>query len=203
MEDSSRARRSSSNRVYLVPDTSVLISLCELGITDILRRLADRGFEISIPAPVVDELSVNSECLQALEGLTSGTDVPASNPDTEDLRRMLFGLGPGEIGAIVSAKNLLDSDHKVCLVLDDGRARKKAKSIFGDSVTVTGTLGLIILACEVGVISEEEALRLMRRIRDERILHLDEGVWSEAMAIFEESCRIKRRAHILEKCTRG
>ncbi len=174
------SRRSSSSSI-IVPDTSVFIALEKLDALHLLEGLVHRGYRVLVPRQVVEELAMGGSSAASIAGRYS-VDVEIE----EDWR--LVGLGSGEVGVIKLAERLVGEDAHVCLVLDDKAARRKARRVLGSRVAMTGTLGLVILACEEGVLTPGEALELLNRAFSERVIHYSASLRDRVLEYFESSC---------------
>lgn len=127
----------------VIADTSALQYLFQIGLVDLLQSLFGA---VQVPDAVRDELEV---------GRTLGVDVP----DPADYAWMSvltvsrsqlldpFELGAGERAALSLALEIGDS----LVLLDDAAARGAAKTL---GVATTGTLGILLLAKEQGLIAE-------------------------------------------------
>lgn len=128
----------------VVVNTTPLIALSEIGKLNILK---DMYGEISIPKAVYDEVKLEpaySEVNSSLDWINV-VDID----DTVYAKMFSARLHAGEVEAIMYA---IDTKADL-IVLDDKLARKTAKYM---GLTVTGTLGVVIKAKEMGYI---EAVR--------------------------------------------
>jgi predicted nucleic acid-binding protein len=126
----------------VVVNTSPLQYLHQLGILDVLHRLAGQAI---IPAPVAEELAV---------GRQHGFDVPdprahpwmqIREPRWPEGLRLAIDLGTGEASVLAVALELNDP----LVVLDDGLGRWVAKTL---GIRLRGTLGILLDAKRVGYI---------------------------------------------------
>jgi len=118
----------------IISNTSCLIALSNIGRLDILRALY--GTVIVTPE-VSGEFGI---------GLPDWIQVvPVSDPSKTKLIQGVLDLG--ESSSIALA---LETDDPL-LILDDGKARKYAKSI---GLTLTGTIGVVVKAKQSGYIAE-------------------------------------------------
>jgi len=119
--------------IVVIADTSCLIALSKIGLPEILHSLYT---DVRITRKIADEL---------------GKDVPEwitiTNPKENNLQLVLERfLYPGEASAIALG---FEFDN-VLLVLDDLKGRKEAARI---GFRVTGTLGILLKAKTIGIIS--------------------------------------------------
>lgn len=122
--------------MIVVSDSSPLVTLAKLAHFDLLRKLFS---QVYISAEVRHEVVVSGA------GLPGASDVDRADwietkqvqnrPELFELRER-YGLGVGELSAIVLAKEL----RADMVLLDDHEARKLAK---GENLEVRGTLGVL------------------------------------------------------------
>jgi predicted nucleic acid-binding protein len=125
----------------VIADTSPLQYLFQVGLVELLRDLFGR---VHVPVAVRDELQV---------GRSLGFDVPdpADHPwmSVRPTKRApaleRFDLGPGEYAALSLALELGEG----LVLLDDAAARTAANEL---QLSTTGTLGILLLAKERGLI---------------------------------------------------
>lgn len=127
----------------IIADTSPLQYLFQLGLLDLLRELYGA---VMVPEDVRDELLV---------GRSLGVDVPdpadfawiTLRPTTTHPAIETFeDLGAGERAALSLALELGD----VVVILDDAAARAAAATL---NISTTGTLGVLLLAKERGLVT--------------------------------------------------
>ncbi len=141
--------------LYLILDTSCLITLNELGILEYLARLNEKGMKIVIPKAVREELTSARDLIEHLGSVIT----PVEESLSLDHPEILLRLGPGERDAILTALALKEGgNEEVRVVIDDRRARKICESL---NIDFTGTAGLIVLMKLVGLIEKEEAHGLL------------------------------------------
>lgn len=125
----------------VIADTSPLQYLFQVGLLDLLRDLFG---SVHVPEAVRDELQV---------GRSLGIDVPdpahyswmSVRPTMRASALERFELGPGERAALSLALALGEG----LVLLDDAAARAAASAL---KLSTTGTLGLLLLAKERGLI---------------------------------------------------
>jgi predicted nucleic acid-binding protein len=126
----------------LLSDTSPLQYLHQLGLLELLLKLAD---QVRIPPAVDDELA---------DGRAQGVNLPSpqehdwitvQSPDSAPALPLITDLGPGEREVLALA---LESSDCVA-VLDDKVARRSARRL---DLPFTGTLGLLLDAKTAGLI---------------------------------------------------
>ncbi|WP_148212141.1 hypothetical protein [Ferroglobus placidus] len=138
-------------------DTSVLIAFySELARPELLLSLHDHGFRLYVPKAVYEEFmdDVNFKHLET--HVKNGYYTILGNIPENDVYRLKLkfpSLGDGEIEVIWWG---LKFENCFC-VLDDKKANKSAKSM---GLKVTGTIGILRILAEMGVISESEKRKL-------------------------------------------
>lgn len=121
----------------IIPDTSCLIALDNIGLLDILKSLYN---EILIPEEVKIEFGLS---------LPSWIKVYKFDKKLLHIAKLLLplGLGKGETEILLCGLEKEDS----VVVLDDKRARKVAQEL---GIRYTGTLAILIKAKKVGLIGQ-------------------------------------------------
>jgi predicted nucleic acid-binding protein len=125
------------NERIVISDTSCLIGLANIGFLDVLRQLFET---VTITPEIAAEYGEPLPpwiCIQTV----SDTDKTAAYNKFLDL---------GESSAIALA---MESDAAL-LIVDDLQARKFAVSL---GLEITGTLGILIRAYDIGLITEFDA----------------------------------------------
>jgi len=122
----------------IIGDSSALVALSIMDRLDLLESIFGKVY---VPQAVYDEVTISYKP-QSLKLKNYLKDKIA----TVDLNITQMGLGQGELEAIALYKHL-NSDF---LLIDDRRAKKFAQL---NSVNVIGSLGVMILAKERGLIT--------------------------------------------------
>jgi len=122
----------------IIGDSSALVALSIMDRLDLLESIFGKVY---VPQAVYDEVTISHKP-QSLKLKNYLKDKIA----TVDLNITQMGLGQGELEAIALYKHL-NSDF---LLIDDRRAKKFAQL---NSVNVIGSLGVMILAKERGLIT--------------------------------------------------
>jgi predicted nucleic acid-binding protein len=128
-----------------IVDASPVIFLSRVGLLEALRIESSR---VILPERVAEEiLAAHDPSDPAVEAIkaTDWLEVQAAPPTHSALRGWI--LDPGETSVISLALSL--PGHEV--ILDDVKARRCAASL---GIPTSGTLGLLILAKEIGMIRE-------------------------------------------------
>jgi len=143
----------------LVMNSSIMIALAEIDMVDIISVL---NIEIIVPHGVYKEVVAEGRGRpgsKELETLTNQGKVKVLTPENRALVEALHDpLGIGESEAIALAV-----EHNCTVVLDDRIARSKAKSM---KLKVIGTIGLIRLAYNKGLINKDKLIKALRELKE-------------------------------------
>jgi predicted nucleic acid-binding protein len=150
-------------------NTSPLVFLVREDLLEILRAGVD---EVAVPEPVIDEIrghGMDDPTVQAIDRvdwliIVPGQEVPPAIA--------AWRLGPGESAVLALAL----AEAGSWAVVDDWGARRCARSL---SIPVIGTLGLVLLAKEEGLIPA--ARPVVERLRRSG-MYLSDAVIREALA---------------------
>jgi predicted nucleic acid-binding protein len=137
-------------KVYL--DNTVLSNLASVGRTDLVQRLwADRT---ATTPQALAEYEAGAGQGNRPHGAWSWISIAEWTQEDEALVNTLpNSLGPGERSCLAAAKR-----NQGVLATDDGDARRVSQR---KQVTVTGTVGILRLAVERGLLAEAEANGLL------------------------------------------
>ncbi len=153
-------RQRSSEKLILVFNSTTIITLLELQSVELIDRIREYGIaKVFIPQSVRDEFA-RAERHIDIPNDDISIDYTGIDELIIDTPR---SLGRGERQAIAIAYALTRSQavETVVVVTDDKKARNVCR---GMGIKVIGTLGLIELAKKNGIITKDEALRLLDRI---------------------------------------
>ena len=143
----------------LVLDSSAIIALAEINMANVIEAL---DMEIIVPQAVYEEVVVKGRGRPGsgeLEDLARQGKVKVLAPRDRALVEALHDpLGMGESEAIALAV-----EHGCTVVLDDRIARLKAKSM---GLAVKGTIGLLRLAYDKGIIDKNKLVRALRELKE-------------------------------------
>ena len=133
----------------VIVNSTPLIALCNVERLDILNKLYG---EIMIPKAVYEEISVkeNSVCKRMIDESKGWVKIKSIQ---NEMAKLMFKsqLHDGEVEVMILAKEE-DAD---LVIIDDGNARKHAKYL---GLTLTGTIGVLIKAKQMGYVSEIKPL---------------------------------------------
>ncbi len=143
----------------LVLDSSVIIALAEINMANIMEAL---GMEIIVPQAVYKEVVVKGRGRPGsgeLENLARQVKVKVLAAQDRALVEALHNpLGMGESEAIALAV-----EHGCTVILDDRIARIKARSM---GLAVKGTIGLLRLAYDKGIIDKDKLIQALRALKE-------------------------------------
>jgi predicted nucleic acid-binding protein len=139
---------------------------------NLLEILREGALEVVVPQIVIEEIhghGPDAPTVKAIDGLDWLRIVPV--PEVESVVA-LWDLGPGETAVL----SLALAEESSWAVIDDGEARRCARSL---GIPCIGTLGLVLLAKELGLIPA--ARPVVMRLRASG-MHLTKLVINEALA---------------------
>jgi len=145
----------------IILDTTVMIAFyTELQRPDLLKSLRDFGYELAIPRAVYEELKLDWNFKQIDCDIKKGVISVLDEVPQEELMRLRFrfpSLHDGELEVIWWGQKFHSGGEDYFCVLDDKTARKSA-SKFG--LRIKGTIGILNLLNELGVITKEQKKKL-------------------------------------------
>lgn len=151
-----------------VINASPVIALARVGLVELLIQLPEHAV---IPRAVEEELLRAPEDDPARRAVDSGLFKIAETPAPPS-EILAWDLGQGETAVL----SYTLAHRKWIAVLDDGTARRCARSL---SLNVTGTLAVVILAKQHGLIpSAVKVIHELRRVG----FHLDDAIVRDALA---------------------
>ena len=145
--------------MIVVSDTTPLISLLKTGRLDTLEKLFG---EVRIPDAVFEELTSNprySDEAAAIRSYPYIDIISVSDTDAVDQVSREDGLDLGESEAIVLTQEI-SAD---LLLMDEARGRDVARSM---GLRITGTVGILLLSYERGILNKGEIVDCVERLRD-------------------------------------
>jgi predicted nucleic acid-binding protein len=150
--------------VKVVADSSVMISLSNIGLLDLLRQRFPDG--IMVPPAVWHEVVDLGRGRPGSDAVRATTWIQVVEPANETLIRDLkAGLDPGEAEAIALAL-----EQQALLLLDEREGRRRATHL---GLSVLGTIGILIWARREALIpSLAEALDACQKRGSFRISEL-------------------------------
>lgn len=142
----------------LIIDASVIIVFCkECRRPLLLKKLALNGYNIITPKGVSKEIIQTDEAYPPFKDLIEKKVVIIINNLDEneiiDFNNRHPYLHQGEIEVILLGLELKQENADYLCVIDNGRARKVAKSY---NINLIGTLGLLDILTELNIITSEE-----------------------------------------------
>ena len=124
-----------------VVNASPVIALARVGQVELLIHLPE---QIILPRAVAEEISVGPENDPARQAVEDGLFEIVETP-SPPFEILAWDLGKGETAVL----SFTASNHGWTAILDDGAARRCARSF---SLPITGTLSIVILAKQYGLI---------------------------------------------------
>ncbi len=163
-----KSSRKSSVAEKWVVNASPVIALARVGQVELLARLPEQTI---LPQAVMEELSSapkgDPARLAAESSIFKIVKTPAPPPEI-----LAWDLGKGETAVL----SYTFSHPGYVAVLDDGAARRCARSL---ALTVTGTLAIVILAKQRGLIDSAAQILHALRAADFR---LEDSIIRDALA---------------------
>ena len=145
--------------MIVVSDTTPLISLLKTGRLDTLEKLFG---EVRIPDAVFEELTSNprySDEAAAIRSYPYIDIISVSDTDAVEQVSREDGLDLGESEAIVLTQEI-SAD---LLLMDEAKGRDVARSM---GLRITGTVGILLLSYERGILNKAEIVDCVERLRD-------------------------------------
>ena len=154
----------------LILDSTVLIAFyTELKRPELLRSLAFRGYRLIIPKQVFEEISYDKNFQEIERDYYNGFYEKVKVPEDEltHLKYKFPSLHKGELAVLWIGQQFYKKKVPYKCVLDDGRARKSADKLGLEKI---GTIGLLDLMCNLGIISKEEKRKICLKL-------IEAGFW--------------------------
>jgi predicted nucleic acid-binding protein len=139
--------------MQVLPDSSTIIALAKTGSLGLLKKTFG---EVWITKDVEKEVTTGGfpEVGEIKKGMGKWIKVLETG---EKGYKVFEGIGYGERSILSHAKGKKD----VLLILDETEARAIAEE---EGMPYTGTIGLIVFACETKRISKKEAVTMIRKL---------------------------------------
>ncbi|MEE8401818.1 MAG: hypothetical protein V3R86_06665 [Candidatus Hydrothermarchaeaceae archaeon] len=139
--------------MQVLPDSSTIIALAKTDSLDLLKKTFG---EVWVTKEVKKEITSGDfpEVGKIKEGM--GGWIKVLKAGTTRYRK-IEGIGSGERSILSYAKGR----KNVLLILDEVEARAISE---GEGIPYTGTIGLIVFACESNKISNKEAVDIVKRL---------------------------------------
>ena len=156
----------------VIVNSTPLIALCKVNQLELLHRIYG---EITIPQAVFNEVTQKNDLVKKEVASASWVHVEAVR-DTKAKRMYRAKLHNGEVEVMILAQEH-EGEHLV--IIDDNAARKTAQFL---GLTLTGTIGVLIKAKELGYI--DAVMPFVNRMEESEIY------FSESL-----KARVKRLSH--------
>ena len=146
--------------IKVVVDTSPLIALSIVGKLDILKKVFD---EIYIPEKVYQEVVIKGEGLIGAKEVKSAKWIKIKKVKVPLLYSpFITGIDEGEIQVLALTREI-DADFAI---IDEYLGRNVAKAL---NIPVKGTLGILLIAYYKSLISKEELLKVVNKLKNSDI----------------------------------
>lgn len=143
--------------MIVISDTTPILSLLKAGRLELLEMLYQT---VIVPKAVLDELTDNAVYKDEREEIINCSFLSVekvSNKDSVDILRSVTGLDAGESEALV----LYREKKADVLLIDEHKGRGVAKKM---SVEHIGTVGILMLAFDEGIITAEETKGILEKL---------------------------------------
>lgn len=158
-------------------DASVIISLFkEISRPDLIDKLLLLGHKLVIPHYVMHKELQDETTKRLVMYMLKQEKMQVLEPfSAEELKsqKNYFGFGLGEYHVILSYEKLRSEGHNVYCILDDGKARNKAKNL---GVKFTGTLGLVCMLKSKNIITLSEYYEILKLLNNSNFRLPKDGV---------------------------
>lgn len=157
--------------MIIVADTTPLISLIKC---DCLRVLQELFGEVHIPEAVYMELTSNPKFAEEALAITNSDFIHRVNLEDQKsvtLFKRATGLDIGESEAIILSDNL-NADF---LLIDEVKGRKIAIQM---GIHIMGTVGILLLAYDLGILSAEDIKAIVELLRNSN-RHISERLFKQ------------------------
>lgn len=148
--------------MIVVSDTTPVISLMKAGHLELLQKLFDIVY---IPNAVKREL-IENETYSEEAGMILDCGFllvkEVENTKSVMILRNFTGLDAGESEAII----LADEKQSDVLLMDEHKGRQVAKKM---GITITGTVGILAQAFDEGLLTKDEILLCIERLKENGI----------------------------------
>lgn len=156
--------------MILILDASPLIAFYskrELGHPSLLHELIDFGYQLVVPIAVVEEIRKGHKptVLVLDKAIEEGKLTIHRNFSTQEISRLMARfpkLDKGETQVLILGKELQKSGKECYCILDEGPATKVAVE---SQIAKKGTLGILNLLGDLGIISNEQKEKLLNILK--------------------------------------
>lgn len=155
----------------VVVNATPLIALSLINQLELLNELFD---EVLVPSAVYQEVVIQGAGQPGAAELASITWIQVQAPSTSStIEPLLLGLDTGELQVLLLAQEV-QADW---VLVDERLGRRIARAM---NLPVKGTVGIMLAACEVGLLSKTQALEALRQLTQRGI-----RISSQVIAWFE------------------
>lgn len=148
--------------MLIVSDTTPILSLLKVGRLELLRQLFG---VVVIPRAVYDELVCHPGYREEADAVLQSKflavcDLADSRAATEILRKERLDAGESEAIALAEER------RADVLLMDERRGRRVAEK---RGLRMTGTIGVLLYACDEGLLSGESVMECVESLREHNI----------------------------------
>ncbi|MBO3457939.1 DUF3368 domain-containing protein [Aetokthonos hydrillicola Thurmond2011] len=159
----------------VVVNATPLIALSLINQLELLNKLFD---EVFVPLAVYQEVVIQGSGQPGSAELASVQWIQVQAPRTSPtIEPLLLGLDKGELQVLLLAKEI-QADW---VIIDERLGRRIARTM---KLPVKGTVGIMLAACQAGLISKTRAIEAVHQLSKQGI-HIS----SQVMAWFESELR--------------
>lgn len=139
----------------VVVNATPLIALSLINQQELLNELFD---EVLVPSAVYQEVVIQGAGQPGAAELASITWIQVQAPSTSStIEPLLLGLDTGELQVLLLAQEV-QADW---VLVDERLGRRIARAM---NLPVKGTVGIMLAACEVGLLSKTQALEALGQL---------------------------------------
>ena len=151
----------------ILDSSTVIAILDELHYPEMFEKIANLGHQLAIPSHVLRGEILDGPTLRATRRLIAqGTIQILEQNSAEEVtafQERFVGLGAGECDAMLSCLKLSGGKNRVYCILDDGRARIRARDL---NIKFTGLLGLLRMVKDRGIMEPGEVCRVLEMLKN-------------------------------------
>ena len=188
----------------ILDSSTVIAILGEIHCPEMFEKIAKLGHSLAIPSHVLGDEILDGPTLRATKRLVAqGTIQILGQNSAEEIaafKERFLGLGAGECDAMLSCLKLSGGKDRVYCILDDGRARARARDL---NIKFTGLLGLLKMVKDRGIMEPGEVCRVLEMLKNSRF-RLPSNFVSQIQIFRTFTANlVTNSATLYENCTRG
>ncbi len=150
--------------MMILDSSAIILFLDDIAEEGCLRMLSEIGEILLLPESVYNEVLDEDTKLKMDSLISKGILRKIEGPNDEEkiLKRRFLTLGNGEINVLACGKNL-QKQEKIWCVIDETLGRSAAEKL---GIPLTGSIGLIKILKERGVLNEDKLKDIVNKIRE-------------------------------------